>query len=464
MRRLPIRLRLTLGFTLAMALLLAATSVFLYFRLAATLDETVEDALEARADELVPLLAQGELRLSGAFDEEDRFIQVLAGPGAARAATPGVGLEPVLSSAELERVRAGPIFVERESVRGIDGSARLLATPVGDEVLVVGASLADRNEALAGLLGELALVEPVALLLAALLGYGLATAALLPVESMRAEAAAISAAEPGRRLSLSPTKDEVSRLGETLNAMLGRLESALERERSFVAEASHELRTPLALLKAELELASGRPRSQAELEQVLRSAAEETDRLAQLADDLLVLARSDAGHLQLLRTTVSVADLFATVTRRFRSRAEHAGRTIQVQAPASLSISADRLRLEQALGNLVENAFRHGDGSVRVLAREQAESVELHVEDDGPGFPSEFLPRAFERFGRADDARPAAGAGLGLAIVEVIAAAHGGSAHAANRDGGGADVAIVIPSDDLARCRLDAQSPARRGR
>ncbi len=126
MRRLPIRLRLTLGFTLAMALLLAATSVFLYFRLAATLDETVEDALEARADELVPLLAQGELRLSGAFDEEDRFIQVLAGPGAARAATPGVGLEPVLSSAELERVRAGPIFVERESVRGIDGSARLL--------------------------------------------------------------------------------------------------------------------------------------------------------------------------------------------------------------------------------------------------------------------------------------------------------------------------------------------------
>ncbi|MCP9484249.1 MAG: ATP-binding protein [Gaiellaceae bacterium MAG52_C11] len=445
MRRLPIRLRLTLGFTLAMALLLAATSVFLFLRLAATLDETVDDALEARTAELKQRLEQGDLRLSNA-DEDESFVQVMGEQAPVAAATPNVGLEPVLAPAEVAHARAGAIRLELDAVRGLEGRVRVLATPVQRTILVVGASLEERDEALAGLLGELALIEPVALVLAALLGYALATAALHPVESMRSEAAAISAAQPGRRLSLPPTKDEVSRLGETLNAMLGRLEGALARERSFVAEASHELRTPLALLRAELELASSRPRSQAELEEVLRSAAEETDRLAQLADDLLVLARSDGGHLQILRAPMSVADLFATVARRFRSRAEHAGRAVEVGAPEALSISADRLRLEQALGNLVENAFRHGRGPVRLAALERGDCVELHVEDEGAGFPFEFLARAFERFGRADEARSGSGAGLGLAIAEVIAVAHGGSAHAANRASGGADVWLSIPS------------------
>ena len=449
MRRLPIRLRLTLGFTLAMALLLAATGVFLYFRLAATLDEGVNDALEVRTAELRPLLERGDLRLSD-IDGEERFVQVI-GVASPRAldATPRVGLESVLSPAEYARARKGAIRLGLDAVHGYEGEARVLATPVDEAVLVVGASLEDRDEALAGLLGELALVEPVALLLAALLGYALASAALRPVESMRSEAAVISAAEPGRRLSLPPARDEVSRLGETLNAMLGRLEGALERERSFVAEASHELRTPLALLKAELDLAAGRPRSQAELEQVLRSASEETDRLVRLADDLLVLARADAGRLPLLLAPVSVSDLLTTVARRWRSRAEHAGRTIEVGVEVDLSeapIPVDRLRLEQALGNLVENAFRHGGGSVRLAAVVVGERVELHVEDEGAGFPPEFLPRAFERFGRADEARSGPGAGLGLAIVQVIAAAHGGLSRAANRDGGGADVAIVLPS------------------
>jgi signal transduction histidine kinase len=263
---------------------------------------------------------------------------------------------------------------------------------------------------------------------------------------MRAEAAAISAAEPGRRLPLPTSRDEVSRLGETLNDMLGRLESALERERSFVADASHELRTPLALLKAELELALRRPRSPAELEQALGSAAAETDRLAQLAEDLLILARSDQGRLPLRRAPVPARDILSGVAERFRRRAETAGRTIEVDAPDRLDVLADPVRLEQALGNLVENALRHGRGSVRLRAEERDGCVELHVLDEGAGLPSEFIPRAFERFTRADEARAGGGAGLGLAIAEVIANAHGGSAHAAGRVGGGADVWLLIPT------------------
>ncbi len=334
-------------------------------------------------------------------------------------------------------------------VPGLDGRIRVLAATVetaeGPRVVLVGASLEDRDDAVRELLALLVVAAPVALLLASLLGYGLATLALRPVESMRREAAAISATEPGRRLSVPPSGDEISRLGETLNAMLGRLEAALERERSFVADAGHELRTPLALLKAELELALRRPRSEAELAEAVRSAAYETDRLARLAEDLLLLARSDRSQLPLERERVPVEPLLDAVASRFRGRAHDAGRTIEVEAADALDVTADRMRIEQALGNLVDNALGHGHGTVRLSAVERNGHVELHVRDEGPGFPTEFLPHAFDRFTQADGARSGAGTGLGLATAEAVATAHGGSAHAENRDDGGSDVWLALP-------------------
>jgi signal transduction histidine kinase len=306
-------------------------------------------------------------------------------------------------------------------------------------VVVVAQSLEDRDETLSGFLMTLLLVGLGALVVVSALGYAFATAALRPVEAMRAEAAAISGDETGRRLPLPRARDEVRRLGETLNAMLARLESALERERSFVADASHELRTPLALLKAELELALRRPRSGEELERAVRSAADETDRLVRLAEDLLVLARSDQGRLALRREPLRVGDLFAGVADRY-------GGSVEAGASDSLEIVGDRARLEQALGNLVDNALRHGGVPVRLTASVANGAVELHVLDEGPGFPPEFLPRAFERFSRPDGARSGRGAGLGLALAEAVAAAHGGSAGAANRGARGADVWLSIPT------------------
>jgi signal transduction histidine kinase len=227
--------------------------------------------------------------------------------------------------------------------------------------------------------------------------------------------------------------------------MLARLDSALERERSFVADASHELRTPLALLKAELDVALRRPRSKEELEQALRSAAAETDRLSQLAEDLLVLARSDRGQLPLRAEPTSAQAIAARVAQRFAHRAQAVNRTIKVDASTEIELVADGRRVEQALGNLVDNALRHGGGAIRLAAAERNGAVELHVVDEGAGFPPEFLPHAFERFTRADEARTRGGSGLGLAIAQVIAKAHGGSAHAVNRDGAGADVWLSIP-------------------
>jgi heavy metal sensor kinase len=438
--RLPIRLRLTLAFALVMAVVLTAMSVFLLVRLRSSLDESIDEDLRTRA-------AEGAAVVTGS---DERLTQILDLDGRLRVAAPSSLRRSLLGSNELSRAARGPIGIERASIPGLDGRVRLRAQPAiadGDRVIVVvGISLEERDEAVSGLTRELLIAGPIALLLASLGGYWLATASLRPVESMRAEAAAISGADPGRRLPLPRSDDEISRLGETLNEMLGRLEATLERERGFVANASHELRTPLAVLKTELELALRRPRSPEELEAALRSAAEESDRLSQLAEDLLVLARADEDGLPLRRTTVAAQTLLDRVAERFASRALDAGRTVDVEVAGAIELEGDPVRLEQALGNLVDNALRHGAGPARLHAFERGGRVELHVLDAGPGFRPDFLSRAFERFSRADEARSRGGAGLGLAIVDVIARAHGGSAHAENRAEGGADMWLSLPA------------------
>jgi len=244
-----------------------------------------------------------------------------------------------------------------------------------------------------------------------------------------------------------PADDEIGRLGTTLNGMLERLEAAFERERTFVSDASHELRTPLAILKTELELALRGNRSTRELEDALRSAAEETDRLVQLAEDLLVIARSDQGRLPIRPAEVHVDDVLGGVRERFARRAGDRGAELSVLAAGDIGLAADRLRLEQALGNLVDNALRHGGTRIELSARTTGHKVELHVRDDGPGFADDFIATAFERFTRTDVARGRGGAGLGLAIVAAVAQAHHGAARARNPEGGGADVWLSLPRE-----------------
>jgi two-component system, OmpR family, sensor kinase len=311
-------------------------------------------------------------------------------------------------------------------------------------VVVVGTGLDDRHDALRSLLALLVIGGGAALALASLAGYALAAAALRPVEAMRRRAAAIAPAIGGQRLPVPPARDEIGRLGETLNDMLARLEAAFARERTFVADASHELRTPLSILKTELELAVREGRSPEELRAALESAAEETDRLVRLAEDLLVMARLDQGKLPLRPAQLELGELAASVAARFEPRASAAGRSIAVRDGDGIVVRGDRARLEQAVGNLVDNALRHGAGDVVLDVRPVAGGAELHVIDGGPGLAPDFIDHAFERFARADGARSRGGAGLGLAIVAAIAASHGGSARAANVPGGGADVWLRV--------------------
>jgi signal transduction histidine kinase len=445
MTRVPIRIRLTIAFAAATAVVLAAAAAFVYVRVGNDLNRALDVQLRGRAQDVAALVRRdGSLRATTGdlVEPGESFAELVAPGGRVLDATAPIGRTLLLSQAELARARRGPVVVDRPSVPGLDEPARLLATPVGRRVLVVGATRENRAEILSSMRTAFLVGGPVALLVAALAGYALAGAALRPIEAMRRRAAAISTSSLGERLPVPPADDEVARLGTTLNAMLARIEDGVARERQFVIDASHELRTPLALLTTELDLALARARTREELEGALRSAAESADRLARLANDLLVLARTD---LPLDTQPTDVTDVLGAVAARFRPRAETEGRSLAVEGDDPLVLSVDRLRLEQALTNMVDNALRHGRGRITLTAATRNGVAELHVRDEGPGFPAAFLDRAFERFSRADEARSGDGSGLGLAIADTIARGHGGRAHAANLPGGGADIWLVLP-------------------
>jgi signal transduction histidine kinase len=443
-----------------MALVLGATGVFVYLRFANELDVTINSGLRSRASDVASLVREADSGLregqQGLVGRNESFAEVLDAGGGVTDSSLAIGRHVLLTPAELRRALRGPVYLDRGPLPGLKDESRLLAVPVDargkKQVVVVGTSTEARDESLTDLAQLLLVGGPFALLLASLAAYGVAAAALKPVEAMRSRAAEISAAEPDRRLPVPPTDDEVARLGKTLNEMLERLGEALEHERAFVADASHELRTPLAILRTELELALAAGRSPEELRAALASAAEETDRLTQLSEDLLTIAQTERGELPLRLERLKLGDLFEGVSRRFARRAEEGGRKIVVSAPSSLVIGADRLRLDQAVGSMVDNALRYGAGTIELTASASERSVEVHVRDRGPGFPDEFLRRAFERFSRASASSRDGGSGLGLAIVQTVARAHGGEARVANREAGGADAWLTLPpflSSDL---------------
>jgi two-component system, OmpR family, sensor kinase len=463
MRRLPIRLRVAAAFALAMAVVLAATGLYVYTRVGDDLNHALDQDLRVRAQDLsvvvahraAPLTAESGGRL---IERGESFAQLLDERGAVVDATRPIGRQPLIGPRELRRALHASTFVDRPSVPGLDEPARLLAIAVTREgrrfVLVVGGTRENRAETLRSLRTKLLIAGPVALLLATGLGYFFAGAGLRAVDAMRRRAADISADRPGERLPVPPANDELRRLGTTLNDMLARLEEALERERQFVADAGHELRTPLALLRAELDYALQHAEDEAELRDALTEASAETDRLVQLAGDLLLIAGSDRQRIPLRVEAIDARRLLESVRNRFEWRARQADRDLEVEAAADLTFGGDPLRLEQALGNLVENALRHGDGRVTVEALELDGGVRLAVRDEGRGFPSEFVSRAFDRFTRADPSHGGGGAGLGLAIVDVIARAHGGRASVC----GQTEVAIDLPVKIAACPRPSASS------
>ena len=319
---------------------------------------------------------------------------------------------------------------------------RVLAEPAGHGLFVaVNASLADREEALEGLQGALFVGGPLALLLASALGYGLAGAALRPVELMRRRAREISTADAGTQLPVPDGRDEIHRLAVTLNEMLGRLAESAERERAFVANASHELRTPLAAIRAELELAVRHASTVEEFRDAAVAAIRDGDGLSRLADDLLVLARADNGALPVHAEDVDVPELLRAVADE-----ADAGERAGAGRRGGGGDSARRSRPDPAGAAQHGRQRRHPRRRAITLSAERHDgTVELRVTDEGAPVDPDTLATAFDRFARGPASAERPGAGLGLAIVREIARLHGGDARLINSTAGVAS-AIELPA------------------
>jgi signal transduction histidine kinase len=464
-RRIPVRLRLTLGFACVMAVVLAATGLYVHQRVESNLDGALNQSLHSQAAAVAALAQQSdtgltEARLNGVIGPGGQIAQVIDARGRVVDQTPGLPGRPLISPAELAKARSG--LVTGAAQVAADQPVRLQAAPVRAQgqklVIVVGQSTEQRDRALSNLTDVLLVGGTVALVLASLAGFALTGAAFRPVEAMRRRAATISATDLDSRLPPAGGNDELGRLGRTLNEMLTRIQRSVARERAFVSDASHELRSPIATLRTELQLmARERPTGQA-LATATDSAIEETRRLGRLADDLLLLTRADDQRLVINKRTIASAELLHAAAERARRTAPRPAPKISVSDPRATELHADRDRLEQALDNLLNNAMHYGANEIEMSVHLSGDWVELHVIDDGPGFPTDFLPRAWERFSRADLARTDDGAGLGLSIVHTIAELHGGHATAANRPTGGADVWISLPRER--QSRLDESTRA----
>jgi signal transduction histidine kinase len=427
---LPLRLKLTLAFAGAAAVLLAAIGTFVVWRVQIGLDSELDHTLRLRAAELAE--SSGDLKqIDAIIDAAGQPAQVLDQNGNVLASVRVPSGRPLVRTHLAAARRGEVIFESRERTR-------LLARPAsGGRIVAVAASMRAREKTLETLRGVLLIGLPIALLLASLAGYAVAAGALRPVERMRGRAERISAATIDARLPLPPAEDELRRLGETLNAMLARLATTAENEREFLSTASHELRTPLAILKAEIEFALHPESTPDDWHRALESAGEETDRLARLAEDLLLLARGEHAGTPRVIPEIALAPLAERVLNRLGPEG------VELAIPPTLRVRADPDAVDRALTNLLDNARRYGDVPIVVSAHTDGEWVELHVADHGAGFAPEYLPRAFERFSRPAGAR-GGGAGLGLALVEAVAHAHGGSAGATNAEPG-ADVWLRLP-------------------
>jgi signal transduction histidine kinase len=438
-----------------MAALFGLLALFLFAQVRSSQNRDLDNSLRTRAGEVLsltprlvhPITASAHRRRA---TPANAFAQLVDVDGHVIDSTGGLRDRALLSREEIARALHSPIFLNRPH------QARLYAVATGHgKVVVVGASVAPIQEATQDLGQALLLGLPLALALASALAYLLTGRVLGPIERISEQAALISAGDQGMRLPVPSSRDEIRRLGETLNGMLDRLDAAVERERRFVSDASHELRTPLAVLKSELEVALVQDGTREQWREAVISAVEEAEQVIALAEDLLVLARAQDGQLALSVERLDAAEVIRLAADRVRPFLAAGGRSVAVEPSPPLTIRADPVRLRQMLDNVLSNAIDHGRGTVTLSATLVGACVELHVTDEGDGFPESFLPRAFDRFARADQARGRGGSGLGLAIVESLARCHGGGVGAATGPHGGADVWISLPA-----ARAGAVAPA----
>lgn len=454
--RLPLRVRLVAGFAVAMTVLLAAAGAFVYWRVEYALDRGLDTELDSATTVIQPLVGTGGVVTSPeTADATGTGWQVLDRAGDVLDSGGPAPHKALISESRLDQVGesgartfdVGSLFLAANAPYRV----RVSAMPQRSDqaaYLLVGVRRDHRDEALRELLLQLTLAGLGALVIASLVGDVLARLALRPVERYRRRAAAISAGASGLRLEVPPSRDdEVTRLGHTLNEMLGALEASLEREKQFVNDASHELRTPLTLLKSRIQLTRRRPRTVAEHEEALDELAVDVTRLADLAEELLALSQgpADAGDVANVATVAE-----SMVGRVLAAHPDHAGELTLLSPPHDLAAAIKVQALERIVTNLVDNAFTHGRPPIAVRVRSEPGHAVVEVADSGDGMAPDLLAQATRRFNRAAEARSRPGAGLGLSIVETLVAGAGGELRLCH---GGCHVSQGTPAEVV--CRHD---------
>ena len=316
----------------------------------------------------------------------------------------------------------------------------------------VGQSLSPLQKARRQLVILLAIAGPVALLLGSYGGLLLANQALNPVDRLTRAAEEIEAGDLSKRVQVPPKMDELGRLAATFNRMIARLQAAFERQRQFTADASHELRTPLAVMRGDIEIALRRERKPEDYRSVLTSNLEEIIRLSRLVEDLLMLARADAGQSVLQREPMDLHELCAQMIEYLAPLAEEKEQHLIYHAPETkpLQVNADAQRIKQMLLNLLDNALKYTpvNGTITLTLFAKDHNAILSIADTGRGIPEEDLPHIFDRFfrhSRSTSDKTVQGFGLGLSIVRWIVHSHGGKISAESTLGKGTKFTVKLP-------------------
>lgn len=455
-RRLSLRTRLIALGAGGLAAGLALAGIAVLAVLTVTLQRGADAEATRTGQDVAALIDSGALPAPVPVAGE-QLVQVVDGQDRVLSASIGADrLVPILRASELAQVRAGErVTIDGERI-GIRGPVRVLAVMAGAEAhpqtVLVAKPMADLRESVRRVRTILLVAFPLLMVGLGAVAWRVVGAALRPVEALRKGAAEITAAGGPASLPVPASRDEIHRLAVTLNDMLERLEAARAQQRAFVADAAHELRSPLANMRTELEVAqrlSGTDRmALADWQHVSADLLTDTERLARLVDDLLLLARADDSRAQQRRSEpVELSGLLRAVAERYES--------VRVDPGEPLWTEGEPEALRRVVANLVDNAVRHASSSVVLAAVPEAGRHLVTVTDDGPGIPAADRERVFDRFTRLDDARDrdAGGSGLGLAIARELVHRHGGTIRLADAGPGlRAEVRLpALPDADVER-------------
>ena len=424
---------LYLGF---FSLLFVLFSIFLYSELSRSLTARLDDTLASEADTAAVL-----------FPDE---LQEMKGDAVA-AAREVIGELKVRGDFVTIREGGRMLAASPQSAPGRRGRIAVRTVQAGgqDYTIAISASLDAIQAELAVVRRAIFIALPLILALAGLGGYGLATRSLRPLGWMAEQARRITGSNLETRIEIDNAAEELAVLVTSFNELLSRLDQSFDTMRRFVADASHELRTPISVIRGEADVALSQERSPAEYRESLAVVLDESRRLSHLVDDLLNLARADAGHVTLQTHDFYFNDLLAECCRSVQGLAHTRGLALECLPGNDLQFTGDEQLLRRLIINLLDNAIRYTPPGGKVTATLQAgdHSVQLRVSDTGTGIAPTDRARIFERFYRAGEARNRqdGGFGLGLAIVRWIAESHRGTVECVSELGQGSTFTMTLP-------------------